>query len=209
MRRPSLAIALLAFALVSVACGGDDESLTVYSGRSEELVAPLIDRFETETGIDVSVRYGDSAELAATILEEGEGSPADVFFAQDPASLGSVALSGLFTDLDDATLAQVPAEFSDDAGRWIGVSGRARVIVYDTTTVDPATLPETEDDLATAEWAGRLAVAPTNGSFLAFVAAKILIDGEDATLDWLRTLAEGGAPTYPSNSVIVTAVDSG
>ena len=95
---------LAALAILSAACSGTDDadSITVYSGRSEELVAPLIEQFEEEAGIDVEVRYGDSAELAATILEEGANSPADVFFAQDPASLGAVALSGLFRQLDDA-----------------------------------------------------------------------------------------------------------
>ena len=89
-------VGLLLAALALAGCGGDDgESgsdgrLVVYSGREEELVAPLFERFEEETGIDVEVRYADSAELAATIAEEGDNSPADVFFAQDPGSLGAV-----------------------------------------------------------------------------------------------------------------------
>lgn len=200
-------------AVLATSCGGaGDQSsgeITVYSGRSEELVAPLIDRFEEATGIAVEVRYAGSAELAATILEEGANSPADVFFAQDPASLGVVALGGYFRTLDDALLNRVDAGFSDDGGRWVGISGRARVVVYDSGKVDPETLPATEDGFTDAAWAGRLAVAPTNGSFLAFVAAKILIDGEAATLRWLEGIEANGAPTYPSNSVIVAAVDDG
>jgi iron(III) transport system substrate-binding protein len=195
--------------LLAAACGGDGGTLTVYSGRSEELVAPLIERFSDDTGIDVEVRYGDSAELAATILEEGDNSPADVFFAQDPASLGAVKQAELFATLDDAIVASVPDRFSDVDGQWVGVSGRARVVVYDSTRVDPATLPATVDGFAGPEWAGRVAIAPTNGSFLAFVAAKILLEGEDATLEWLRAMAENAARTYPSNSVIVAAVDDG
>jgi len=209
MSRRSLVALLCALTLIAAACGGDEGTLTVYSGRSEELVAPLIAQFEEETGIEIEVRYGDSAELAATLLEEGENSPADVFFAQDPASLGTVRLGGLLADLDQGTLAMVPPRFSDTEGKWIGVSGRARVVVYDASVIAGDSLPESEDGLATADWAGRVAVAPTNGSFLAFVAAKILIDGEDRTLAWLRTMADNGAPTYPSNSVIVTAVDTG
>jgi iron(III) transport system substrate-binding protein len=202
-------LVLAATALVASACGGDDDTLTIYSGRSEELVAPLISQFEEETGIAVEVRYGDSAELAATILEEGDNSPADVFFAQDPASLGAVKLDGLFTTLGDEIVGSVPAGFSDDDDAWVGVSGRARVVVYDTTKIDPADLPATEDGFADPEWDGRVAVAPTNGSFLAFVAAKILTDGEAATLRWLQGIAANDAPTYPSNSVIVAAVDDG
>ncbi len=201
---------LVALVLIAAACAGSSgETLTIYSGRSEDLVAPLIDQFRQQSGVEVEVRYGDSAELAATILTEGGNSPADVFFAQDPASLGVVALDGLFAQLEDAVTALVPDRFSDPAGAWVGVSGRARVVVYDTTKTDPSQLPATEDGFTNPEWAGRVAIAPTNGSFLAFVAAKILLEGEGATLDWLEGMASNRAPTYPKNSVIVAAVDDG
>lgn len=203
-------VALLLLGLVLGACSSaGDDTLTIYSGRGEELVGPIIERFEEETGIDVEVRYGDSAELAATILAEGEGSPADVFFAQDPASLGSVGAAGLLADLDDEVRSLVPARFSDDDGRWIGVSGRVRVVAYDTSIVDPGTFPADEDGFVEPEWAGRVAVAPTNGSFLTFVAAKILVDGEEATLEWLQGMADNDAPTYPKNSAIIAAIDEG
>lgn len=208
MRR--LTILVLVLGLMAAACSSDDErSLTIYSGRSEELVQPLIDQFVEESGIDVTVRYAGSADLAATILEEGDSSPADVFFAQDPASLGSVALDGLFAPLPESVLATVPSTFSDTDGMWVGISGRARTVVYDSTIIDPATLPPTEDGLTDPEWAGRVGIAPTNGSFLAFVAAKILLDGEDATLAWLEGMAANQAPTFPKNSAIVTAVNDG
>lgn len=209
MRRtlPLLAVTL---ALVAAACSsGDADSLTVYSGRSEDLVQPLIDRFEEETGIDVTVRYAGSADLAATILEEGADSPADVFFAQDPASLGSVALAGLFAPLPDQSVDVVPSRFADPERRWVGVSGRARVVIHDTGTVSADELPPSEDGFVEDEWAGRVGIAPTNGSFLAFVSAKILLDGEDATRAWLEGMQANGAPTFPSNSSIVAAVNDG
>lgn len=205
-------ITLLALvALVAAACsdGDDAETLTVYSGRSEELIAPLIDQFEEATGIDVAVRYADSAALAATIVDEGDNSPADVFVAQDPASLGVVALDGRFATLPAALLDRVPERFSDRDGRWVGISGRARVMVYDTTKVDPGDLPDDEDALTDAAWSGRVAIAPTNGSFQAFVAAKVLLDGEDATLAWLEAMEANNVPAYDKNSVIVAAVDDG
>jgi len=206
-----LAAPVLLLALVATACstGSDGTSLTVYSGRSEDLIQPLIDRFVEETGIDVAVRYAGSADLAATILEEGDTSPADVFFAQDPASLGTIALVGLFAELPSSITDQVPARFSDTDNQWVGTSGRARVVVYDGARVDPADLPETEDGFVDPEWAGRTGIAPTNGSFLAFVSAKILADGEDATLAWLKGMAANSSPTYAKNSPIVAAVNAG
>jgi iron(III) transport system substrate-binding protein len=202
--------ACLALAAASCASASStDELLTVYSGRTEELVGPLIAQFEEESGIAVSVRYGDSAELAATILEEGDRSPASVFLAQDPASLGSVALAGLFAHLPADLLDRVPAKFSDTDGRWIGISGRARTVAYDPSAITPADLPATEDGLVEPAWAGRVGIAPTNGSFLAFVAAKILIDGEMATLAWLEGIKANRSPTFPKNSAIVSAVADG
>jgi len=103
----------------------------------------------------------------------------------------------------------VPARFSDTHSQWVGISGRARVVVYDGTRINPENLPETEDGFTDPEWAGRTGIAPTNGSFLAFVAAKILSDGDDATLAWLKGMAANSAPTYPKNSPIVAAVNAG
>jgi iron(III) transport system substrate-binding protein len=184
----------------------DLSQLVVYSGRSEDLIGPLLDRFTEETGIDVSVRYGGSTELATTLLQEGDSSEADVFFAQDPASLGAAA--PLMAELDASILSRVPDRFSDADGRWVGTSGRARVVVYDTNDVDATELPNSLEELVDQRWNGRMAIAPTNGSFLAFVAAMIVEQGEDYTLEWLERLAANQPTDYPGNSPIVAAADA-
>jgi len=200
---PLIAVA----ALVLASCGSDEGSgpLIVYSGRSEELVAPLIDRFMEESGIEVEVRYAGSTDLAATLLQEGETTDADVFYAQDPASLGSVA--SLLAVLDPSLLELVEPRFSDGEGRWVGTSGRVRTFIYNTGT--DIELPQTIDDVTDPEWARRLGVAPTNGSFLAFVSAMILERGEEATLGWLEDLAANDPQEFDSNSPIVAAADTG
>ncbi len=200
----------LLVAIVSAACGGAGDSdadgpLVVYSGRSEELVAPLIEQFETESGIDVEIRYADSSELAATLLAEGEGTAADVFFAQDPASLGAAA--GLMAPLPDETLDLVDPRFRDRDGRWIGTSGRVRVVVHNTGSDLP--LPETIDDVVDPAWAGQMGVAPTNGSFLAFISAMILERGEEGTRSWLEALAANDPIEFDGNAPIVEATDTG
>ena len=185
----------------------DSSQLVIYSGRSEDLIGPLIEQFTSETGIAVSVRYGGSTELATTLLQEGEQTDADVFFAQDPASLG--AAKPLLAVLDAAVLSSVPSRFADDDGRWVGTSGRARVLVYDSDAIDASDLPQSLEDLVDPQWSGRMGVAPTNGSFLAFVAAMIVDEGEPYTLDWLERLADNQPVDYPGNSPIVAAVDAG
>ena len=194
-------------ALVVAACGssGSDNRIIVYSGRSEELIQPLIDRFTDSTGVEVEVRYAGSTDLAATLLQEGDTTEADVFFAQDPASLGSVA--DLLADLPRSILDSVDPKFADRNGRWVGTSGRVRTFVYNTeTTID---LPQTIDDVTDPRWFGEVGIAPTNGSFLAFVSAMILERGEDATLRWLESLEVNDPQEFPSNSPIVAAADSG
>ncbi len=155
------------------------------------------------------MRYASSTDLAATIREEGSNSPADVFWAQDPASLGAVAEAGLFAELPESLLAMVPARFSDSDGLWVGVSGRSRVVVYDSTRVAPEDLPESIDGFTDPVWRGRIGIAPTNASFLAMVAAMILERGEEATQEWLDGIAANEPQIFSGNAPIVAAIDDG
>jgi iron(III) transport system substrate-binding protein len=70
-------------------------------------------------------------------------------------------------------------------------------------------LPQTIDDTVGPDWAGQLGVAPTNGSFLAFVSAMILERGEDGTRQWLEALAANDPVLFDGNSPIVEATDNG
>ena len=182
-------------------------AVTLYSGRTEELVAPLIQRFEQASGIDVEVRYGSSPEMAATLLTEGASSPADLFYSQDPASLGAVA--DLMVPLPDSVLSMVSAAFRDPDGLWVGVTVRSRVLAFNPELVPEDELPASYKDLVDPEWAGRIGIAPTNGSFISFVSAMILTEGEQATLEWLEGLAANDPITYDGNSPIASAVDAG
>jgi iron(III) transport system substrate-binding protein len=213
LKHIALMFTVAAALVVAAGCGGgDDEAggngpITVYSGREEELVAPLFERFSEETGINVDVRYGDSAELAATIAEEGDNSPADVFFAQDPGSLGAV--EDELAALPDDILDRVPERFRDGDGKWVGTSGRVRVIVYNTDELSESDVPDSVFDLTDDEWEDRVGIAPTNASFQAFVTAMRLTAGEDDTGEWLEGLKENGAKTYERNTPIVEAAANG
>jgi len=208
----ALALVGAVLAVGAAACGGGGDGggkLTVYSGREEELVAPLFQRFEQETGIDVEVRYGDSAELAATIAEEGDNSPADVFFAQDPGSLGAVEAEGLLAKLPAEILDRVPDAFRDPDGHWAGTSGRARVLVYNTDALSEDEVPDSVFDLTDPKWKGRIGIAPTNASFQAFVTAMRLSEGDERTREWLEAVKRNDPKFYEKNTPIVEAVASG
>lgn len=203
--------ALLAAAalLAAVGCGGGDERLTIYSGRSPELIGPLLQRFAEETGIDVAVRYGGTAQLAALLIEEGDRTPADVFIAQDAGALGAAQDAGLFAAIDASVLERAPAAYRSREGRWVGLSGRARVLVYNTDALAPAELPTSILDLTDPKWAGRLGWAPANGSFQAWVTALRAHEGEEAARAWLEGVAANDPAGFPNNVSIVAAVGRG
>jgi iron(III) transport system substrate-binding protein len=212
-RKGVRSLGLLAFLLSVVllsACGGssnDAGSLTVYSGRSDTLVAPLIEQFKESTGIDISVKYASTPQLAATLLEEGGNTPADVFFAQDPGGLAAV--SGLLTTLDEDVLAMVPQWAVSPSGVWVGVSGRARTVAYNTELLSPDDLPDDLTGFADPKWKDRIGWAPTNASFQTMVTAMRSIWGEEKTVQWLKDIQANDPKVYPKNTPIVAAAAAG
>ena len=186
---------------------GDGGALVLYSGRSEALVGPIIDEFRDATGIEVSVNYGSTSGLAATLLEEGNNSPADVYFAQDPSGLGAVAHA--LVPLPEELLALVPSWARAADGRWVGISGRARVVAYNTDAVAVAELPSSLAGFTHPKWKRRLGWAPTNGSFQAMITAMRVMWGEERTGEWLEGVQANEPRVYPKNTPIVAAAGSG
>ena len=187
-----------------------DRTLTVYSGRSETLVNPLLTSFGEQTGIDVRIKYASSASTAATLLEEGDNTPADVVFMQEPGSLGILADSGMLAPIPQETLDKVDSRFRSPSGLWVGTSGRARTVIYNTEAIDPETdLPPSILGFTEPEWRGRVGWAPLNGSFQAFVTALRLQLGDDAARDWLIGMRDNDAVEYPKNTPIVAATAAG
>lgn len=183
--------------------------LVVYSGRGEVLVGPIIEEFSKATGIKVQVRYGGTSQLAATILEEGKNSPADVFWAQDAGALGAVAKKGGFVKLPDSLLGKVDQRFRSPKGEWVGVTARARVVSYNTTKLSERDLPDSIFGLTEPKWRGRVGWAPTNGSFQAFVTALRKVEGEQRARAWLEGMKANQAKAYPNNNAALLAVASG
>lgn len=145
--------------------------------------------------------------MAATILEEGRKSPADIFFAQDPAGLGAVA--HLFAGIPEDILNLIEPRFRSPKGKWVGISGRARVLVYNTQVLSESDLPDDIWDFIDPNWKGRIGWAPTNGSFQAMVTAMRVLWGEEKTLRWVKGIDANNPKLYPKNSLIVAATGAG
>ena len=185
----------------------DPGELIIYSGRSESLVDPIIQQFKGATGIDVKVKYAGTGALAATLLEEGGNSPADVFYAQDPGGLAAV--SEMMAELPGDVIGMTPEWARSTEGRWVGITGRARVVVYGTDKLTEADLPDDLWGFTEPEWKGRVGWAPTNGSFQAMVTALRAGWGEDRTEEWLRAMIANDVKIYPKNTPQVAAAAAG
>jgi iron(III) transport system substrate-binding protein len=219
-----LAITTLPLLLLAAACGSDSEgtssepsdggttteaeSLTLYTGRDEELVGPLVEQFTEETGIEVEVRYGNSAEMGAQLLEEGDSTPADVFYSQEVGAVGVLEQADLLADLPQETIDLVDAKYAPREGtKWVGVTGRSRVIAYNPDLVD--VVPEGVEDLVDEQYAGQIAIAPSNASFQSFVTAFRVSQGDDAAREWLEGIIANDPEIYESNDDILQAVNNG
>mgnify|MGYP001024993649 FL=1 len=226
-----LAALLLVVATFAVACGNSDipepldgvaadiyggdcvaldgREVTIYSGRSENLMDPVLSAFQCETGIEAKVRYDSATNLALTLAEEGDRTEADVFLSNSPGPIGFLEQRGLLGELDADVLALVAIQNRSDEGSWVGFSGRKRVAVYNVDSVSADELPESVFELTDAKWRDRVAIPGTNGSFLDWFTVFRAQEGDDVATQWLNDMVANGAKYYPNNRSIVDAAGRG
>lgn len=186
-----------------------EEGLVIYSGRNEKLIGELIKQFEGQTNAKIQVRYGDTAELASAILEEGANSPADVFFGQDAGALGALQKAGRTVQLPSSLVDKVDAAYRSPEGEWVGITGRVRTVDYNTNLVKAEELPSSIFDFTDPKWKGKIAWAPTNGSFQSFVTGLRVAEGEERAKEWLEGIKANEPKVYPNNTSIVDALSRG
>ncbi|BCZ92594.1 iron ABC transporter substrate-binding protein [Thermus thermophilus] len=187
-------------------------TLTIYSGRGQSLVEPLVKQFQEETGIRVQVRYGTDAQILAALQEEGARSPADIFWANTAGALGQAAARGLLRPLGETLLKQ-PAAFAPASKAWVPVTVRLRVLAYNPQKFKPEELPQSLMDLPRFAQerglAGRIGWTPTYSSFQDMVAGMIALYGEEKTREWLLAMKALAPKAYPSNPAMLDAIRAG
>jgi iron(III) transport system substrate-binding protein len=204
----SLAVGLATIAGCGGGGGGVD--LTVYSGRNQDLIEPLIQRFERESGLDIEVRYGtDSASMALQIDAEGDRGRADVFLSQSPGAIGFLDAEHHLVSLPTDIIEAVPQRFRAADGHWVGTSARVRVLVYNTDNVTEDELPGSVFDVIDPRYRGRVGLAPNNPSFIDFITALRELRGDEETGAFLEALENNGARGYSDNSAVLAAVARG
>ncbi len=231
--RSRRAVALLAgpFLFLLTACGGgstdrtldgtaaeiydgtcvvsEDAVVTIYSGRTENLIEPVLDAFACETGIDVAVRWGSSTDLALLLAEEGDATDADVFLSRSPGPVGFLEAEGLLGTVDADTLGLVDDQNRSSTGTWVGFSGRKRVLVHNVDDIDEADLPSSVFDLTEERFRGQVAIPATNGSFVDWFTVFRDQFGTEVASQWLDDMVANDARFYPNNRSIVEAAGRG
>jgi len=207
------ALVVVVGAVLLGACGGGSsgaDTLTVYSGQHVQTTEALVEAFEKQTGITVNLRSDDEDVLADQIVTEGSHSPADVYYTENSPPLQYLASKGLLASVDSSTLANTPSRFNSPDGKWVGVSARVSVMIYNTSMLSPDQLPSSAMDLAEPQWNGRIAIAGAETDFQPIVTSIARTHGEAEALRWLDAVkANAGSHDYPDNETITSEVNSG
>jgi iron(III) transport system substrate-binding protein len=208
MKRGALVLCLSLLASLLGGCGSPSQGLVIYSGQHPQLTNALVSAFEKQTGINVSVRSDDSIVLAQELIQQGGAPQADVYLAENSPELGLLQEKGLLAKVDTATLDQMPAQYSSASGSWVAVAARVSCLVYNNRLIQPGELPASILDLASPQWKGKVAIAPSDSDFVPWVAAVTAAKGEAATRNWLQGL-KNNATIYTDFEAVTAAVDRG
>lgn len=205
-----VSVVLLCFLIFpSIATAAD--KLTVYSGRAERLIKPVLDEFTAKTGIQIALLSSGTTELVNRMKAEGSRSPADVFITNDAGSLELARTAGLFRPLSMREVERaIPPQFRAMDNSWIGLSGRFWIIAYNTTLVKPNQITSLLD-LANPTWKGKLAIPNAGSEYLQAGVSVIRASiGDERTKKFLEGLRDNaGTQVYQKSSQIVEAVAKG
>ncbi|WP_186629945.1 iron ABC transporter substrate-binding protein [Rhodococcus sp. BP22] len=213
------AVALAAAAVLTMSgcsnSGSDNEAdsgaakkITVYNAQHESLTQEWVDAFTAESGIEVELRNGSDSELGNQLVAEGDRSPADVFLTENSPAMTLVENAGLFADVNQDVLDQVPSEYNPSSGKWTGIAARSTVFAYNKDMLKQDQLPKSLLDLQDPAWKDRWAASPSGADFQAIVSALLELKGEDATRQWLAGMKDN-VRTYKGNSTVMKAVNAG
>jgi len=220
VRAAILAAVLASLVLGIAACGtsngatgasgtaGEKPELTLYNAQHEDLMALMVADFTKTTGIKVNMRNGEDFELGNQLLQEGAVSPADVFVTENSPAMTLVDSKGLFSPIEDATLAQVPPQFAPADKGWVGFAARSTVFAYNPARLKVADLPTSIMDLSKPQWQGKVGISAAGADFQAIASAVLLLKGEAATVAWLKGLKDN-ARLYQGNGAVMKAVNAG
>ncbi|MCH8930993.1 MAG: extracellular solute-binding protein, partial [Proteobacteria bacterium] len=211
MKTHSVFLGLVAALSLAACTPPAESSLVVYSARSEQLIKPVFDLYEQETGIRIDFVTDKAEVLMQRLIAEGKNSPADLLITVDAGNLWHAAGQGLFQPVASSVLeANIPAHLRDTGKQWFGISVRARTIVYDPAAVSRDELVN-YFDLAKPKWKGRLCLRTSKKVYnQSLVAMLIAQHGEQETEAVVRSWVENLATdVFPDDTRLMKAILAG
>ncbi len=198
-------------AVTEVPPAGVEGDLVIYSGRSEQLIQPVLDAFQAKyPDVKILLKSGQNSALANALIEEQSNPQADVFITTEIFTVQSMYQQGIFQSYRPAAADELPAEFIGPEDSWVGITRRARVIMYNTELVNAEEAPTSIFDLTDPKWKGQIAAAgSTNGGMQAQIAAMSQLLGKQATQEWLAGMIANEVTFFGGHTDVRKAVGAG
>ncbi len=189
--RRSICAAAIFAAIIPIQLPAQEEGsvVNIYSARQQELIEPLLERFREQTGTEFNLVTGRADELLTRLALEAEETPADLFITVDAGRLHRAKEAGVLQPIDHEEITSaVPAHLQDSDKLWVGLSKRARVVVYAPERVNASRL-STYEALTDWDWQGRICIRSSSNIYnQSLVASLIASLGAVAADDWARGL---------------------
>jgi len=163
------------------------EEVNLYTARKEHLIRPLLNIFESDTGIKVNVVSAKTKILIKKIIDEGKTSPADLLITVDAGNLHKAKMRGISQEIkSDKINNLIPENLRDKDGHWYGLSIRSRVIMYNPNNINPVEIMNYED-LAKPALKDRVCIRSSSNIYnQSLLASLIHYNGEKSALAWAK-----------------------
>jgi iron(III) transport system substrate-binding protein len=184
--------------------------VTVYSARAHYGQEPAMEAFTRKTGIQVKSFGGEAGPLFERLKAEGDRTPADVLISVDAGNLWNAARAGLLSKVDSPEIqASIPAHLRDPDNRWVGLTVRARTIMYNTARVKPEEL-STYEALGDPKWKGRVCLRTSTHIYnQSLIATMIKRHGELKAESIVRGWVANNPTLINGDTKILEAVAAG
>ncbi len=202
------AIALGMLLIASVASATE---VNIYSARKEDLIKPILQKFEKKSGIEVNLITGKADALLQRLISEGKNSPADILITTDAGRLYRAKNANVLQSItSDVLLDSIPEQYRDPEGYWYGLTLRARPIVYALNRVKPEQL-STYEALTDSKWKQKICIRSSDNIYNQSLVSSFLAHwGEEKTLAWTSSLVKNFArPPQGGDRDQIKAVASG
>lgn len=200
-----------ALTLMFLASFAHAAEVNIYSARKEDLIKPILDKFEQQSNIKVNLVTGKADALLQRLISEGKNSPADLLITTDAGRLHRAMQAEVLQTIESEKLTSaVPEQYRDPKGYWFGLTLRARPIVYASDRINPETL-STYEALTNSEWKQKICIRSSDNIYnQSLVASMIAHRDEEKTLNWLNEfVANFARPPQGGDRDQIKAIASG